>query len=263
MKKPVAFVIFIAVMLSVAQLYVYTTFAGQGGNDSEALEARLNALEHATSHLGKLYGVRGKWMVDQGQRVANLERFTNFTTGPTLAPTRATTCTSTGCGCSWANSDNCKTSNGSVCHKECCCKLTGDTEVLDELKSTGLPSSTSGSAVVVGVADNTNTNMAEGVKAMKCERVLGSLSCWTPLPAGTNASRCAVVVLANPAHRPLRALPAEVRTNALLKGLRMFMHNYNTRFTTAHHDMVIFHEDYTDCDMERVRQAVGPGSTVR
>ena len=88
MKKLVVFVIFISVMLSVAQLYVYTrtTFAGQGGGDSEALEARLNALEHATSHLGKVYSVLRKQMVDQDQRVANLERFTNFTTG---APTTA------------------------------------------------------------------------------------------------------------------------------------------------------------------------------
>ena len=178
-----ACVIFIAVMLSVAQLYA--KYAGQGGSDSET-QARLSALEQDIStvlHLGKLLR---KQMFDQDQRVANLERFTNVTrVAPTLAPT------------------------------------------------------------------------------VKCQRVLGSLSCWTPLPAGTNASRCAVVVLANPAHRPLRALPADVRTNALLKGLRMFMHNYNTRFTTAHHDIVIFHEDYTDCDMEHARQAVGPGSTVR
>jgi len=41
----------------------------------------------------------------------------------TGATTGATTCTSTGCGCSWANSDNCKTSDGTICHKECCCKL--------------------------------------------------------------------------------------------------------------------------------------------
>ena len=41
----------------------------------------------------------------------------------TGATTGATTCTSTGCGCSWANSNNCKTSDGTICHKECCCKL--------------------------------------------------------------------------------------------------------------------------------------------
>ena len=96
-----------------------------------------------------------------------------------------------------------------------------------------------------------------------CSDVLGSRSCWTPLPAGKKASRCAVVVLANPAHRPLRAISAKTRTHALRKGLRMFQHNYNGAFKSAHHDILVFHEDYNDCDKERIRQAVGPGATVR
>ena len=39
---------------------------------------------------------------------------------------RTTACTETGCECAWATADNCKTNDGSVCHKECCCKLTRD-----------------------------------------------------------------------------------------------------------------------------------------
>ena len=87
-----------------------------------------------------------------------------------------------------------------------------------------------------------------------CQLVLGVNSCWVPTP-DTPPSPCAVVLLANPAHRPLRGLNASTRTLALLKGLRLFQHNYNLKHTTARHDVLIFHEDFNACDKKRLREA--------